>query len=202
MGHTKLAKRGVNPKRLTDKMQRFVAEYLVDYNGSRAARAAGYKQPSMVAAKLLKHPLVSKAVGNGRRKQLERLELTRKNIIYHLACCALRDPLDLCDKNGRIVINDMRELPEHIRACIDGIKVKQDFDDDGKVVGQTIELKLVGKQGCIDLAMKHKGLFAAEKHETKHSLDWDALYGADGVPDTIEGKLLELEEGKEGADNE
>ena len=42
MGPTALSKRGVAPARLTDKQRLFIAEYLIDMNGSRAAIAAGY----------------------------------------------------------------------------------------------------------------------------------------------------------------
>jgi len=177
MGSTKLSKRGVNPKRLTDKQRLFIAEYLIDFKGGRAAKAAGYKgRVDVTAAKLLKHPLVSKIIGKAQRQALQALGLRRETILRELVYCALRDPIDLCDKNGRLVIDNLGNLPEQIRRCIDSVKCKQ-FVVDGEMV-QEIELRLTPKLAALELAMKHLGLLAPQQHEvTVGVVDFDNLAG-------------------------
>ena len=205
MGTTALAVRGVNPKRLTDKQRMFIAEYLVDMNGKRAAIAAGYSARSakVRAAKLLKHPLVSKAIGNCQRKDLESLGLDRERIVQELACVALRDPIDLCDENGLIRVDDLRQLPERIRRCIDSIKCRQRTDANGNVT-QEIELRLSPKTPAIELALKHFGLLGPDKHDVnvKAQFDWDRLYDDQrDVPGEIEQRLA-MEEARSVIDME
>lgn len=202
MGLTPLCRRGVNPKHLTDKQQKFIQEYLIDFCGARAAKAAGYKHPAVAACKLLnakRYPLVARAIGAARRRDLEDLALTRENILRELAYCLFRDPVDLCNKDGRIAINDLRELPPRVRRCIDGIKCKQYTLGDGTVV-QEIELKLVGKLGCIEMAMKHKGLLGIEKHEVKMGVDWDSLLGSEEKTIDLTEQEIQTEEAKEQSD--
>jgi len=159
MSTTQLTTCDVDEPQLNDRQRRFVAEYLVSLNGADAARRAGYAHAKVAAARLLKNPQVAAAIGNVRRNDLERLELTRERILQELACIALRDVADLCDEDGIIRINDLRQLPERVRRCVDSIKCKQHTDADGNI-SQSIELKLAPKNAAVELAMKHFGLLS------------------------------------------
>lgn len=52
---------------MSPKQQIFVAEYLLDFNGTRAAKRAGYgeKNARITAAKLLSIPEIKQAIQNG-----------------------------------------------------------------------------------------------------------------------------------------
>lgn len=58
---------------VTPKQERFVAEYLIDLNGTQAAIRAGYSpvRADVTASELLKRPDVAAAVDVGNRKALE-----------------------------------------------------------------------------------------------------------------------------------
>ena len=198
MGSTELRKYGVGEgnEKMTDKMRRFSVEYPIDYNGKRAAIAAGYspKCAAVMAAKLLKNPLVARAIGAAERKTLEGCVLSREQVELELACIVYRDPVDLCDPvTGYIVVDDLRKLPPRIRHNIDGLKVRQRFDQDGNVVGQEVELKLCAKVPAIDLAMKHLGMHNPERHEHEHhhTIDWASMYSRppEDEVDVIEARL-------------
>ena len=60
------------PARLTDKQQRFVAEYLVDLNATQAAIRAGYsaKNADKIGSQLLGKTRVSEAIQAGKTARI------------------------------------------------------------------------------------------------------------------------------------
>lgn len=72
-----------NPSGLTDKQERFVAEYLVDSIGSAAAVRAGYSERSAQsnARDLLANPKVRAAINAGKRRITKKLELTAEKVL-------------------------------------------------------------------------------------------------------------------------
>lgn len=71
---------------LTDKQRRFVEEYLIDYNGTRAAKTAGYAESSahVTASQLLTNPKISGAVAQGLAAQINRTQLTADTVLAGL----------------------------------------------------------------------------------------------------------------------
>lgn len=195
MGSVGIADRGIDIKRLTDRERRFVLEYLLDYNGKRAAIAAGYskKVAHVTASKLLRKSKIARAIGRLQRDDVERLELRRDEIIKHLYYAVTRDPLDIYDADGEVLPLD--EMSERARACIDSIdrKVTYRKGKNGRTY-KTVEthVRLVPKAQALDMAMKHKGLFAPDQHE--HIIgpfDWNALIQrGDPRLDPVEQRLL------------
>lgn len=72
--------------KLTAKMQNFVDEYFVDFNGAAAVRRAGYKSsnPNKLAGKLLLHPLVAEAIAEKKKERQEKTELSAEYVIQKL----------------------------------------------------------------------------------------------------------------------
>lgn len=71
---------------LTQKQQRFVAEYLVDGNGTRAAVAAGYGAAGahVAASRLLRLPKVQEALQARQKADATRLSIQRDNVVAGL----------------------------------------------------------------------------------------------------------------------
>lgn len=97
-------------KPLTPKEKTFVAEYLKDKNGARAAREAGYAPNSakVTAANLLTKPNVKAAVKTAIEKQEKRTEISADRLIKRIAEFAFDrqtakdvDILKACDMLGR-----------------------------------------------------------------------------------------------------
>jgi phage terminase small subunit len=68
---------------LTPKQQRFVQEYLVDGNATRAATAAGYSAKTAYSQgqRLLKNVEISAALKQGKQKTAQKLEITREKLM-------------------------------------------------------------------------------------------------------------------------
>jgi phage terminase small subunit len=84
---------------LTPKQQRFVEEYLVDFNGSAAYRRAGYaargNAAEVNAARLLRNAKVQQAIAAGQAALSERTEITQEMVLERWWKIATADPNDL-----------------------------------------------------------------------------------------------------------
>ena len=175
-------------RKLTLKELRFVSEYLACMNPVTAAKKAGYSAP--MGKKLLENPIIAKMIAYEDQKTCEKLELSREEILLQLYYCVTRSVSDFCDAEGKI-ITDVRHLSERARNTIDGIEQDVYWDSEGNQHLKT-KIKLVPKATALDMAMKHKGLFAPQQIDLAASnrpvLDWSKLYGKpDGVeqPDEV-----------------
>ena len=182
MGVTELRKNGANLDRINDKMRHFALEYSVSYNGTEAAIRAGYSKRTagVMAVRLLKHPVIKAFLGKQARLDQEKFEIQREEILRNLAACATRDGKDFVDEKGRLLLTsqNINDLPLSITCAVDSIKQKRKtylLEDGTEVEELETELKLVSKAAALDMCMKHKGLFAAEKTEQVISIDWDSL---------------------------
>lgn len=185
-------------KLLSAKQQAFVVEWLVDYNGTQAAIRAGYSPGTAVvkASQLLANPKIKPIIEHLKKKDLEQANLSKESILARVSNNLHRNLCDLVDDRGNCV-SDLRKIPERAHAWIDGLEVRQDFDDEGNVVGQTIKYKLAGNTPIQEIAMKHRGLFAAEKQEVQVQLDWDKLCQPTVIDvDPIEEQIKAIESPK------
>lgn len=85
---------------LTAKQQRFVEEYLIDLNATRAYKAAGYSVKSDNAAaveghKLLRNPKIAEAIKDAQERRSERTEITQDMVLQHWYNLATADPNEL-----------------------------------------------------------------------------------------------------------
>lgn len=176
MGKTRLAKRGVDPERLTDKQRRFCSEYIIDYNGKRAATAAGYAAGSaqVQASKLLKNPLIKRWVGKCELQVLEANGINASEVILQLWYQLTRRVDDFVGPDGEIL--PISEMNPRAQACIDGFKQKVFFDKEGNRERIETEVKLSPKAQALALAMQHKGLLnQLLDGEKSRKVDWDSL---------------------------
>ena len=111
----------VPPKRrraLTPRQQRFVEEYLVDLNATRAARAAGYsaKNADKIGHQLLGKTRVRSAIQAGRAQLATRTEWTRERILAQLEPIAELAFGEVLDWSGeRLALRPAHEIPERVR---------------------------------------------------------------------------------------
>ena len=167
-------------EQVSNKHLKFAQEYTKHYNAAQAARDSGYA-PNQVD-KLMKNPAVKRLIRRLQTYDAKRYELTKEAIIKELAFSVLRDPVSLFDSEG-FVISRMKDIPEEVRRCIEGFKVSKKRDPEtGEVTQEIFDVKLTSKIAAIDLAMKHKGLFAAEEHKHTVTLDWTQLMATIAKP--------------------
>ena len=133
-------------RKLTDKQQIFVDEYLVDLNATQAAIRSGYskKTAQEQSARLLSNVMVSAAIEKARKERQERTHVEQDDVI--------KGAMELLDKSlGRV--------PVERTAIVDGVPLPyegKDFSPSG-----------AGK--ALELLGKHLGMFV-DKSETKVEL--------------------------------
>lgn len=165
-------------KGLSDKQAIFVLEYIVDMNGARAAKEAGYAKPDSQASKLLKLPKVKKALSLLLKPKLEEVELTTENILRQLSRFLFRDISDFIDSDG-FLIQDLSQLPEGLRQCVEGFEVHDEYNGDGELTGQRTKVKFVSKARSIELAMRYARLLDPGNTTNVNvgvNIPWDKMY--------------------------
>lgn len=137
------------------KQQRFVAEYLIDLNATAAAERVGY-HPKM-AAQLLAKPSIKDAIERGKRKQLDKAELTAVRVLEELRRLSFSDVRSLFDADGNL--KPIHTLTDAEAAAIASVEVvkKNLAAGDGKT--DTVhKLKVWDKTRSLEMLAKHFGL--------------------------------------------
>jgi phage terminase small subunit len=75
------------PSGFTTKEDRFVREYMIDGNATRAAIAAGYSARSarVTAQNILKKPTILAAIEAGKKRITDKIELTAEKVLTDIA---------------------------------------------------------------------------------------------------------------------
>lgn len=104
--------------------QRFVAEYLVDLNATKAATRAGYsaRTAKQQGSRVLLRADVQAEVTKKRGALLEKLEITAERIELERARLALYDIGDLAMIDDCAGPADIARLPAHVRQAVKGWK--------------------------------------------------------------------------------
>lgn len=154
---------------LTDKQNLFVKEYLIDFNGTRAAIAAGYATPraSEQAYQLLQKTTVQEAIQAEMVKREKRTEITADKVLQELALIAFADMKDYAtiDAGGGVTLKTFEEMPEGASKVIGKIKEKRkelaESEGEGKsvVIDTQLEFGHWDKTKALELLGKHLGIF-------------------------------------------
>jgi len=158
---TKPKKTWKGDKKLSPGHEAFVREYLVDLNGTAAAKRAGYSEKTahVIAHQLLKIPLVRLAIQEGMDSRAKRIEITADRVLQELAKLAFVNTQDLYDDIGNLI--PVQDLPRETAAAIHSIKV---ISTAGSSALQ--EIKLHDKKTSLELLGKHLVLFTDKKEVT------------------------------------
>lgn len=170
------------PKRegLTHRQRFFVLEYLVDGNGTRAAKAAGYAQDDATAAvqasRLLRIAKVRTELERHQAARAERLQINADQVIRELSRVGYTDIRGLFNENG--CAKPIQEWPEDLARAVAGVEVYEEFENirDGfecytcgristrALIGYTKKFKLWDKPKALNLLGLDEGRFK-QKHE-------------------------------------
>lgn len=151
---------------LNARQRRFVTEYLVDANATKAAIRAGYsrKAARQAGTYLLSVPAIRAEVERRQARVLEATELTAERIIREAFRLAQADTTQILDENDRV--KPVREWPPEVRAAASAFE----FDTDGKP--RLKRVKFWDKGKAQELLFRHLGLLKDSVHITG---DWEAL---------------------------
>lgn len=142
----------------TLKQRRFVREYLIDGNATRAAKAAGYSEGSagQLGYQLLQIPAIAAAITEAERLRAERTNITADRVRLELARMGLADLSDLAEWDaGAVRLRSSSELPPDLSAAVvevsegkEGVKIKlgkmQALRELAKATGLTAQRQIGG----------------------------------------------------------
>ena len=170
---------------LTTRQQVFVEEYLIDLNATQAAIRAGYakKTARFIGCENLTKPNIAAAVASAMQERSARVQLEADDVLRHLKAIALSNICNYLSygPNG-VVLKDSRGLTDGQSAAIE--EVAETVGSKGR---RTIRFKLQDKVKAIDMAMKHLGLYAAQKQELSFAEEASKTV-KEAIQDIIEGK--------------
>lgn len=141
---------------MNPRQRRFVEEYLVDLNATRAAKRAGYAARSATdrGYRLLRKPEIAAAVAKAQKKRAARTRVSADRVVTELAKVAFGDPRRLLSWGpGGVVLRDSAELTEAEAALV------SEVSETRTAAGGTRKVKLHCKLAALNALGKHLALF-------------------------------------------
>jgi phage terminase small subunit len=166
------------PQKLTPRQARFVEEYLIDLNATKAAERAGFsaKTVHVQGPRLLANVRVAEAIAAAKEKRLARVEITQDRVLRELAALAFSNLTHFeVDDFGKITLAP--DAPTNAHAAVSSIKHRITRDEDGNTTRE-VEIKLWDKPSMVKIAGRH----------TNTPGFWDRMEvsGPDGKPIEIQ----------------
>lgn len=156
-------------KKLTEKEEAFCQSYLIDFNGSRAARDAGYSENSCaaIASENLRKPHIQERISQLRAEIRSKFNITKERIAQEYARLAFFDIRKIHTVDGGIM--PVRDFGDDEAAAVAGIEVYEESqkDDDGEefTSGQVKKIKLSDKRAALDSLCKLMGYNEPDKKD-------------------------------------
>jgi phage terminase small subunit len=151
--------------KLTAKQQRFVEEYLIDLNATRAYKVAypnikNDETASAAGSRLLGNVNVNAYVKQRMKEREKRTEITQDRVLREYARLGFFDPRKLFNSDGSP--KGIEELDDDTAAVLAGLEVMEIYEgreEDREFVGYLKKYKLADKKGALDSMARHLGMF-------------------------------------------
>lgn len=169
-------------KRLTVKQENFCQAYLIDFNGTKAAKAAGYSDETAhsISWENLRKPEIQKRIQDLRENMGDGFNITRERIALEYSRLAFLDPRKFYDAEGNPL--PIHLLDDDTAAAITGVELETqkhkdysavDLDDEGNMVDSktgemittVIKIKHASKREALDSLTKLMGYAAPNRTE-------------------------------------
>ena len=163
--------------KLTNKQKIFIAEYLIDLDGTQAAIRAGYskKSANAIAGENILKPHIRAIIDEAIEERRKKLSVTAESVIAELALIGFADMSDFVkvSDGGAVQVIPLDELAESKSRIIKKIKEKRtiktlkgtkDQPDGEMVLDDTVEFELCDKVKSLELLSRHLGILH-DKHE-------------------------------------
>jgi len=154
----------VEDRPLTLKQELFVKEYLIDFNGTRAAIAVGYSKKSAreAASEMLTKPNISKALSVEVSKLKAMKDVETEKIITELKKLAFADIKDLLsfDKDG-VTFKNSNEVDGTLIQSVSSTTTEYTNSKTGDVTKKTtLSLRLWDKPKALEMLARYKAMFS------------------------------------------
>ncbi len=140
---------------LTPKQSRFVAEYLIDLSGTRAAIRAGYsvRSADTLGPRLVRNSRVAARIAAAIAERVERTNITQDEVLTELATIGFSDMRTYAEWGPRgVYLKDSALLPADARSIAE---VSQTHS----VGGGSLKIRLHAKVRALELLGRHVGIF-------------------------------------------
>lgn len=157
-----------NSANLTGKQKKFCEEYILDFNGARAARAAGYSENTdrSIASELLTKPDIQAEIKRLQANLSEILGITKAMVLNEHKKMAFSSIAHM--HNTWITRKEFDQLTDDQKSCIKSIATKVTVEKDAfgnPVSWEHIKVELYDKQKSLDSLSKMLGFNEADKLE-------------------------------------
>lgn len=153
--------------RINEKQERFAVEYMIDFNGEKAAIRAGYakKGACQNASRLLRNDKVKAKLLELKKAVTKRNDLTLDKVINEIQAIAFSDIRKLYSDTGRLL--EPYELDDITAKTVSSFKQKQVIVKDGEdfIID---EYKTYDKPKSLDMLMEY---FKDGKDETPQAVN-------------------------------
>jgi len=151
---------------------RFIKEYLLEHNATKAAIAAGYseKTAKQQGSRLLTNADVQDEIAARSRKLTAKLDISVERVAQEFARIAFNDPRKLFKDDGSL--KPVSEWDDDSAAAIGGMDVSELFDgagDERAQVGYLKKVKMTDKVRALEGLGRYLAMFVDRKEIThKH----------------------------------
>ena len=151
-------KKETSTRKLTNKQECFVREYLIDLNATQAAIRAGYSAVTaeVIGCNLLSHIKVSERIKIALDERGKETKVDANYVLTRLREIDEMDALDILEDDGSI--KSIRDWPKIWRQFISGFEVVEMFagkGDDKVIAGMLKKIKWPDKTKNLELIGKH-----------------------------------------------
>lgn len=164
---------------LTDKEYRFVHEYVLDYNATRAAIAAGYSERSAqpTSSVMLKKTHVAAAIRHLERKVIARCIINAENVREKIGQILYFKPAKHFDEGGDggwyTTKEGLQQLPDYVHELI--TEVQRKTTEEGQ---EFFWIKFMSKDAALQLAARYTlgiGEEPSKGDDKPATMDWSKL---------------------------
>ena len=167
-------------KKLTDKQQRFVDEYLKDLNATQAAIRAGYSERTAQeqSSRLLSNVMVREAIAAGKVERAEQVKIDANYVLYRLVEIDQMDVLDILDDEGNML--PVSQWPKVWRTTLSGLDINRlrtlgGNDDQAEVESVLQKIKWPDKVKNLELIGRHVDVQAWKERVEMEVVDHAAM---------------------------
>ena len=156
-------------KKLTNKQQRFVDEYLIDLNATQAAIRAGYssKRADAIGYENLRKPDIETAIQRAMSERAKRTEITQDIVLKELGRLGFSDIRKYFYEDG--TLKAIHELDDDAAAAVASVEVEELFEgkgEDREHIGYTRKFKFWDKNSALEKIGKHLKMFTDKFEHT------------------------------------
>lgn len=168
---------------LSERQKRFVAEYIIDLNGTQAAIRTGYSERSAYsqAERLLRNDEIAAAIQVAIAERNERLKASGDEVVIWWTDVLRTDMTQVASWGPEgVIVRESDELSEAQRKAVRKVKMKRTRKTYGygenavDVEEIEVEVELIDQRAVSELLAKHRGLLL-EKVEHSGGVTWEIV---------------------------